>query len=166
MKVNYKKLVISLSMPFLAGFIGSYFTNPSIPGWYESLNKPFFNPPNWLFGPVWTILYLMMGISFYLIYTSKKTNYTHLAHYYYFGQLALNSFWSIAFFGIKNIGLALIVIFLLSIIIFITILLFEKIEKTASYLLIPYFLWVLFATLLNFSVYILNWNRKKKNHIQ
>ena len=156
MKADLKKLVISLSLPFLAGFIGSYFTAPAIPTWYAGLRKPFFNPPNWIFGPVWTLLYLLMGISFYLIYKSKKTNYTNLSYCYFFGQLVLNSLWSIAFFGLRNIGLALIVIFLLSILIFITIMLFEKINKTASYLLMPYFLWVLFATILNFSIFILN----------
>lgn len=156
MKINIKKLLISIALPFLAGAIGSYFTAPSIPTWYASLNKPTFNPPNWLFGPVWTLLYILMGISFYLIWNKQTKKDRPQAYKYYFAQLILNSIWSIVFFGIKRLDLALIVIVVLWFLILKTIIAFRQMNKTSSNLLIPYILWVSFATLLNFSLYILN----------
>ncbi|MBN1168758.1 tryptophan-rich sensory protein [Candidatus Woesebacteria bacterium] len=156
MKIDFKKLVVSLTLPFLAGFIGSYFTTPSIPTWYASLNKPKFNPPNWLFGPVWTILYILMGISFYIIWNKQTTKDRSNAFSYYLAQLILNSLWSIVFFGFKEVGLALVVITILWFLILKTIFFFEDLDKTSSNLLIPYILWVSFATILNFSIYILN----------
>jgi tryptophan-rich sensory protein len=155
-KINFKKLIISLSLPFLAGFIGSYSTTPSIPTWYAGLNKPSFNPPNWLFGPVWTLLYILIGFSFYLVWNKKTKKDKSQAYYYYFAQLILNSMWSIVFFGMKEIGYALIVISILWFLILKTVLFFKKINKTASKLLIPYILWVSFAAILNFSIFILN----------
>lgn len=156
MKINPKKLAISLALPFLAGFIGSYFTTPSIPTWYATLNKPGFNPPNWIFGPVWTVLYIFMGISFYILWNKKTKRDRLFAYYYFFVQLILNSAWSIVFFGMREISYALIVICVLWILILKTLLLFKKVDKTASNLLIPYILWVSFATILNFSIFILN----------
>jgi tryptophan-rich sensory protein len=131
------------------------FTTSSIPTWYASLIKPSFNPPNWIFGPVWTTLYLLMGISLYLVWIrGAKKNRTALI---WFGsQLALNSIWSILFFGLKSPLSAFIEIIFLWITILITIIYFYKTSKPAAYLLIPYILWVSFAAVLNISIVILN----------
>ena len=149
-----KLLIFSLALPLIVGFISSYFTVGSIPTWYASLNKPSFNPPNYIFAPVWTILYILMGISLYLILSSKKNNKYGLM--LFFVQLALNFAWSLVFFGTHHIVPAFIDIVLLWIAIFMTIKEFLKINKTAGYLLIPYILWVSFATILNLSIVLLN----------
>ena len=139
------------------GIVGSLFTAPAIPAWYAGLVKPPFSPPNWIFAPAWTLLYILMGISFYLIWKKgtkdKKVRYAIKI----FGvQLVLNAVWSPIFFGAKNMFLALIVIILMWFFIGKTIVAFGKINKLASRLLYPYILWVSFASLLNFSVWILN----------
>ena len=149
------KLIISIIAPLGAGFIGSFFTTPSIGSWYSKLNKPSFNPPNWVFGPVWTILYIMMGISFYLVWTSGKKN-IKTAIIIFAVQLALNLLWSILFFGMHNPMLAFIEIALLWISILATIILFYRISPLAAYLLIPYLLWVSFASALNFALWRMN----------
>ncbi len=141
--------------PLLTGFVGSYFTLTSINTWYQALNKPFFNPPNFLFGPVWTILYILMGISLYLILISKSKK-KDLAVKVFFVQLFLNLLWSFIFFGFQNPFLALLEIIALWFAIFVTIRLFLPISKTAGYLLIPYILWVSFALILNLSIVLLN----------
>lgn len=125
--------------------------------WYNTLNKPFFNPPSWVFGPAWTILYTLMAISAVLIWKKglKKKGVKEALKI--FGiQLALNLAWSPVFFGAHNILLALVIIILMLFYIVKTIRLFSKINKTASYLLYPYLAWVSFATVLNFSVWLLN----------
>jgi len=125
--------------------------------WYNTLNKPFFTPPSWLFGPAWTVLYILMGVSAYLVWKKgfKKKQIKEALKIFAI-QLVLNLSWSPIFFGAKQIFLALIVIIIMWIIIFKTIKVFAKIDKTASYLLYPYILWVSFATILNFSVWLLN----------
>lgn len=153
---SFPKLIISIAIPFIAGGIGSYFTYPAISSWYATLEKPFFSPPNFLFGPVWTILYLLMGFSFYLIWSGKVTLKQKQAIRFYFVQLILNTSWSIIFFGFKNPLLAFINIIFLWIFIFLTIKSFLSIKRPAGYLLLPYILWVSFAALLNFSIVILN----------
>ena len=154
-KESWLKLGLSIILPFIASGIGSFFTFGAVPNWYSTLVKPSFNPPNWIFGPVWTVLYILMGISLFLVWTSKSQNKT-LAYWAFGIQLALNALWSILFFGMQNPLAAFIEIILLWIAIFATILLFYKISRTSSYLLIPYFLWVSFASLLNFMIVILN----------
>ena len=150
-------LITSLILPNLAGFIGAFFTTPAIPGWYAQLTKPSFNPPSWIFGPVWTTLYIMMGVSLYLIWSKGyKKQSIKLAINLFFVHLALNSLWSIAFFGLKNLALALLVITVLWLMIVFLIKLFWEINKKASYLLFPYLAWVSFASLLNFSIWRLN----------
>lgn len=142
-------ILLSLS----AGFIGSFFTFDSISTWYQTLNKPFFSPPNWVFGPVWTTLYILIGISAYLAYKSKANNYVMKI----FGlQLILNALWSILFFGFKNPALAFIELIFLWASIAYMIKLFYKYDKVSAYLLIPYILWVTFAGLLNLSIALLN----------
>jgi benzodiazapine receptor len=147
-------LVFSIIVCLAAGFLGSFFTITSIGSWYSTINKPFFNPPNFIFGPVWSFLYIMMGISLYLVLTNKKKNKVALV--LFFIQLILNSLWSILFFGLQNPLLAFMEILLLWAAIFITIKKFYKISKASASLLIPYLLWVTFASVLNLSIYILN----------
>ena len=154
---NLLKLIISISVCLLAGAVGSYFTADSIPGWYETLNKPEFNPPNWVFGPVWTFLYILMGISLFLVWKEGPGNKkVKPAMLMFWVQLALNVLWSVVFFGMKNISGGLLVIILLWISILITILRFRKISAVAGTLLVPYILWVTFASVLNFFFYRLN----------
>ncbi len=125
--------------------------------WYATLNKPFFTPPSWLFGPAWTILYILMAISAYLVFKKglKKAGVKNALKL--FGtQLVLNLVWSPVFFGAHQIFLAFLLILVLWYFIFKTIRAFAKVDKTPSYLLYPYIAWVSFATILNFSVWILN----------
>ena len=151
------KLIVSIAICLFAGGIGTIFTASSIPTWYATLNKPIFSPPNYLFGPVWTILYILMGISLYLIWIKgTKTKRVRDALFLFVVQLLLNAAWSPVFFGARNIFIALIIIILMWNFILRTILAFGKINKTASYLLYPYIAWVSFASVLNFSVWILN----------
>lgn len=152
---KYLKLFISLSLPLLAGLIGSYFTVDAINTWYLTLNKPFINPPNWIFGPVWTTLYILMGMSLYLVWITKS-NKKVKGMKLFFIQLLLNSLWSILFFGLQSPLLAFLEIILLWIIIFITLQSFWEINKTAGLLLIPYLVWVSFAAILNFYIILLN----------
>ncbi len=141
----------------LAGFIGSVFTTPSIPGWYAGLAKPSFNPPNGVFGPVWTTLYALMGIAAYLVYERGRKNREGKRALTVFGaQLVLNALWSIVFFGAHMILGGVIVIVILWGMIVATIWLFRKISKASAFLLIPYILWASFATVLNISLYVLN----------
>lgn len=135
----------------LAGIVGSLFTYSSVQVWYPTLTKPFFTPPSFVFGPVWTLLYAFMGISLYLILQKKKRELT-----WFWIQLILNVLWSIVFFGFKSPELGLFVIGGLLFSIIMTIRSFKKIEKRAAYLLYPYVAWVSFATLLNLSIVILN----------
>lgn len=141
----------------LAGIIGSVFTYSAIPTWYASLNKPAFNPPNWIFGPVWTFLYITMGIAVYLIWQKGlKHPPAKIAITFFIIQLILNCFWSIAFFGFKSPIAGLMVLILLWIAILATIITYYKISIWAAILLIPYIFWVSFAGILNYSIVKLN----------
>lgn len=156
-KVSWPKLIFAIVLCQVAGVIGSLFTFSAIPTWYASLVKPSFNPPSWIFGPVWTILYTLMGVSLYIILSKGlKKKEVSVAVNLFVWQLIANSLWSIIFFGMKNIQLALIEILLLLVLVFTTIKKFYKINKVAAYLLIPYFLWGSFATLLTYTIWILN----------
>ncbi len=157
MKINFTKLAASVVMSLAAGAIGSTATVTGINSWYAYLTKPSFNPPNWIFGPVWTTLYILMGVALYLVWQQGlKKSFVKNSFYLFILQLILNSAWSITFFGLQNPGLAFIIIILLWLIILMLIIRFYKINKTAAYLLIPYILWVSFASLLNFSIWQLN----------
>jgi translocator protein len=164
MKINkIFKLAIAIIIPQLFGVIGSLFTVPSIPNWYVNLSKPTFNPPAWIFAPVWTILFIMMGVAAFLIWSAHdKTSERQekmaakLALVIFIVQLALNAFWSIIFFGMHNPGGALVEIVFLWLAILATIIAFFKISKPAAWLLVPYILWVSFASFLNFSIWQLN----------
>lgn len=139
-----------------AGVIGSLFTFSQIPGWYASLNKPTFSPPNWLFGPVWISLYILMGIAMFLVWNKKENQGRKFALWFFVIHLAVNSLWSIVFFGLEQTGWGLLVIIILWLMILASIYLFAKISKIAAWLLVPYLLWVTFASYLNYSVWILN----------
>ena len=129
-KINWPKLIFAIVLCQLAGIIGSVFTVNSIPTWYATLVKPTFNPPSWVFGPVWTILYTLMGISLYLVMSKGlKKKEVGLAVRAFTWQLILNSFWSIIFFGWKNIFLALVEIIVLLTLVVVTIVRFYKINK-------------------------------------
>lgn len=141
---------------FSAAAAGSFYTNPALSSWYAGLEKPFFNPPNWVFGPVWTVLYFLMGISFYLIWISKNSRGKSFALRIFLLQLFLNFLWSYVFFGLQNPQLAFLVIITLLASIGFTIKLFYKNVRKAAYLLVPYFLWVSFASILNLFVAVLN----------
>ncbi len=157
MKANWKRLVLSLGICEAAGIAGSIYTLQSVREWYPTLTKPQFNPPAWVFGPVWTALFIMMGLSLYLVWNRglKKKGVTDAVAI--FGvQLILNVVWSYLFFGLRNPSLALFEIIVLWGAILVTILKFGKIDRPAAYLLIPYLLWVGFAGVLNLSIVLLN----------
>lgn len=155
--IDVIRLVASIIFCQLAGFIGSLFTAPSIPTWYETLKKPSFTPPKWIFGPVWISLYILMGISLSIIWQRWQDNSkAKTAMAFFFVQLTLNILWSISFFGFKSTLAGLIDIALLWIAILLTIWHFFNISKIAGLLLFPYVLWVSFAAFLNFSLWIQN----------
>lgn len=155
MKINILKLLSAIALCQLAGFIGSWFTTPAIRSWYVFLEKPDFNPPNWLFAPVWTLLFILMAISLYLVWQSTAKKKTQALIIFYL-QLGLNIIWSVIFFGLKNPGLAFGEILFLWLLILLTITSFYKINKTSAYLLTPYLVWVSFAAFLNFLIWNLN----------
>jgi len=159
MKANHIiKLVASLLLPLGIGGIAGMFTSEAIPGWYASLNQPSFNPPNWVFGPVWTTLYTILGISFFLIWKLPASKERNLAILVFLVQLLLNFCWSFFFFYFKMIGLALIDILALWTMIVVMLVRFYKLKPIASYINIPYLLWVSFATALNMAYFFLNRN--------
>lgn len=154
---NFFTLLGLIVMCQLAGLIGTLATKDAIPNWYAGLIKPVLNPPSWLFGPVWTLLYTLMGIALYLVI--RKHWYrkeVKVAVYVFAVQLFLNAFWSPVFFGAKETGIALVIISLMWVSIVATIIAFYKVRKSAAYLLVPYLLWVSFATYLNFAIWRLN----------
>jgi benzodiazapine receptor len=150
------KLIISIVICQLAGAVGAIFTSAAIPDWYAGLNKPSFNPPNWLFGPVWTLLYLLMGVAVYLVWGQKNSGGRNTALIFFAIQLGLNVLWSIIFFGLRSPAMALGEILVLALFIVLTIIKFFPISKVSAYLLIPYLLWVGFASILNFYIVKLN----------
>lgn len=155
--MNFPRLIISLLAPLAAGFIGSFFTASSITSWYAGLEKPSFNPPNFIFGPVWTTLYILMGVSVYLVWQSQtKTSSTRNVRWLFWVHLVLNASWSLVFFGLENPLAALFVIIALWGMIVLLIIQFWRISKLASLLLVPYLCWVSFATVLNFAIWQLN----------
>ncbi|MFH2063502.1 MAG: TspO/MBR family protein [bacterium] len=141
----------------LAGAVGSLFTAPSIPTWYAGLVKPALNPPGWIFGPVWTLLYALMGAAAFLVWRRGWSRAeTRIALAVFGLQLVLNALWSIVFFGWQQPGWALMEIALLWLSILATILLFRRVSRAAAWLLVPYLLWVSFASYLNYSIWTLN----------
>lgn len=156
-KNNVFKFFVSIIICELAGIVGSLYTFDSIPNWYNYLIKSPLNPPSWIFGPVWTILYILMAISFFLVWKQGTDRREVKKAVYIFSlQLLLNTLWSILFFGLQSPILGLIeIVFMWSSILW-TMIAFYKISKPATWLLLPYILWVSFASYLNFSVWWLN----------
>ncbi|MET1258904.1 TspO/MBR family protein [Flagellimonas sp. DF-77] len=151
------KIFITVAVCLLIGFLSSFATQSSVNDWYLTLNKPSFNPPNWLFAPVWTVLYVLMGIAAGVVWGKGFYHIWVKTALYHFGfQLLLNALWSIVFFGFKNPLAALFVIVVLLVLIVLTIRWFRVVSKTAAILMVPYLLWVGFATLLNFKIWQLN----------
>ena len=152
--MDWVALLIALAVPQVAGAIGSVFTVRNIPTWYRSLNKPRLSPPNWIFGPVWTTLYVLMGIASYLVWMHGAGNEAALKLYAI--QLLLNTLWSVIFFGMKNPRLAFFELLLMWLAIAGTIIAFWSLLMWAGVLLLPYLAWVSFAGFLNLRIWQLN----------
>ena len=142
--------VITFSASFIGGLVTISFKDP----WYSQLVKSNFNPPDWIFAPVWTTLYLMMTLAIWFFWHSKKRNLSTV--YLYFIHILFNTTWSIVFFGLHQILLALFVLFGLILMIMILMLRFKRVNIVSYYLMIPYLLWCCFALFLNFNLLILN----------
>lgn len=154
---NVFKLLGSLAVPLLAGAVGSLFTASAIPAWYNFINKPAWNPPSWLFGPVWTTLYILMGLALFLVWTKGMNSPGVKKAIAIFSlQLVLNAAWSFIFFGLRSPFWALVEILFLGLAILWTIMEFYRISRPAAILLIPYLAWVSFATFLNYTIWTLN----------
>ena len=149
-------LVLFIVVCLAVAGLGSLFTTPQTApgGWYETLQKPFFTPPNWLFGPVWTFLYISMAVAGWLVW--RRTGFSGTPMALFAIQLALNLAWSMIFFGLQSPGLALLEILVLWTAILLTILAFSRISRPAGWLLVPYLAWVTFATALNAAIWLLN----------
>tara|TARA_R110001583_G_scaffold17011_5_gene69317 strand:- start:122 stop:595 length:474 start_codon:yes stop_codon:yes gene_type:complete len=154
-KLTY--IAITVSICLAVGFLSSFATQSSVNDWFVTLNKPVFNPPNWLFAPVWTVLYILMGVAAGLVWAKGFYHLWVKTALYHFGfQLLLNAAWSIVFFGFKQPFWGLVVIISLLCLIVLTMRWFRIVDKYASWLLIPYLLWVCFATVLNYKIWELN----------
>jgi len=177
---NLLKFLTSIIICELAGMVGSVFTIPQIGSWYKELNKPFFNPPSWIFGPVWTALFVLMGISLYLVWLKKwdpknrigsdKTKaWNSYSQKFFTGhwkriniilifatQLILNVLWSVIFFAVHSPIVAFFELLMLWFAIVFTIVNFYRVSKIAAFLLLPYILWVSFAGILNFVIILIN----------
>lgn len=156
-----KKLFIKVSIGvficLLIGFLGSIATQSSVNDWFTTLDKPVFNPPSWVFAPVWTLLYILMGVAFGIVWAKGTYHAWVKTAMYHFGfQLLFNLLWSVVFFGLQSPLFALLVIIALLIVLALTIKWFKIVHPVAAYLLIPYFIWVLYAAALNFEIWRLN----------
>lgn len=153
----FLKIAVAIGICLFIGFVASLATQASISTWYPSLDKPWFNPPNWIFGPVWIFLYVLMGIAAGIVWSKGFYHKWVQTALYHFGfQLLLNGAWSLLFFGLKEPLWALIDIVALFIFLILTIKWFKIVSNVAAYLLIPYAVWVLFAAILNFEIWRLN----------
>lgn len=150
------KFVVSLLLPLSLGAIAGIFTAQAVPEWYATLNQPSFNPPNWVFGPVWTTLYILLGFSFFLVWKQERSKLRNQAILLFLVQMGLNFGWSFLFFYYHLIGIALIEIIALWFSIISMIIIFYKIKPLSAYINLPYLLWVTFATILNAGYYFLN----------
>lgn len=151
---NPLSLIFSLLICHAAGIVGSLFTVQAIPTWYETIIKPSFNPPSWVFGPVWLLLYTLMGIALYLLWQKGAKRRKEIVIFY--GQLFFNALWSIFFFGFHNILLALFDLILIWLLTAVLIARIWRQEKAITLLLAPYLLWLSFAAVLNYAILLLN----------
>ncbi|MEK7201592.1 MAG: TspO/MBR family protein [Patescibacteria group bacterium] len=147
--------LICIGASLLVGFWGSSSTVPSITGWYATLTKPFWTPPNWVFMPVWTLLYILMGSAMALVWTSSKKGKV-LPVAFFLAHLMVNLYWSIAFFGNHDLVVALATIIVLLLMIVGMMVWYWRYSRVATYLLVPYLLWVSYATSLNLGIIMLN----------
>ncbi|WP_264548416.1 TspO/MBR family protein [Flavobacterium sp. N2820] len=155
---TYSRILLCIAICLAVGYLSSITTQSSIKTWYPTIEKPIFNPPNWVFAPVWTMLFILMGIAAGLVWNKLESNKELVKKglLFFTIQLLLNALWSYLFFGLNNVLLALIEIILLWLVIYETYHIFKQIDKKASYLLIPYLAWVGFATILAGSIFWLN----------
>jgi tryptophan-rich sensory protein len=154
---NSTRCIISIVLTVGLGSLGGIFTAPEIQGWFLHLNKPLWNPPNWLFAPVWTTLYLLMGIALYLIWKTKaEQDKKQWAIIIFIVQFALNTLWSFIFFKQHQVGWAFVEIMVMWLAILCTIIAFSRMNKTAAWLLVPYISWVSFAGVLNYCIWQMN----------
>lgn len=155
---TYSRILLCVAICLAVGYLSSITTQSSIKTWYPTIEKPIFNPPNWNFAPVWTMLFILMGIAAGMVWNKLETNKELVKKglLFFTIQLLLNALWSYLFFGLNNVLLALIEIILLWLVIYETYHIFKQIDKKASYLLIPYLAWVGFATILTGSIFWLN----------
>ncbi len=157
MSKTLTRILIAVAVCLVIGFLSASATASSVNTWYATLNKPSFNPPDWIFAPVWTVLYILMGIAAGMVWSRGFYHKWVKTALYHFGfQLLLNGLWSIVFFGLREPGMALMVILSLVVMILLTIKWFKIVDRKAAYLLYPYLAWVCFATILNFSIWQLN----------
>ncbi|MEH6659492.1 TspO/MBR family protein [Leeuwenhoekiella marinoflava] len=151
------RILIPVTICLIVGFLGAIATQSSVNVWYPNLEKPFFTPPNWLFGPVWTLLYILMGVAAGMVWNKGFYHKWVKTALYHFGfQLILNASWSIIFFGLQLILPALLIISALLILLLFTFKWFKVVNPNAAYLFIPYIIWVAYATALNFEIWRLN----------
>lgn len=151
------RIAIAVAVCLTVGFLSGFATQSSVDTWYSELTKPVLNPPNWIFAPVWSILYILMGIAAGLVWARGFYHVWVKTALYHFGfQLLYNATWSIVFFGLREPGWALLIILILLVLILLTIRWFRVVSKTAAWLMVPYLLWVVFATYLNISIWYLN----------
>jgi translocator protein len=154
---NTIKLIISIAIPVAIGATSGFFTVTGVESWYQTINKPSWNPPSWIFGPVWTSLYVMMGIALYLVWKSDSSSILKKTAFILFAvQLLFNFFWSFIFFNQQQVGWALVEMLIMWVLILLTIFAFANVSKTAAWLLVPYIVWVSFAAILNFTIWKLN----------
>ena len=154
---NSAKLIVSIIIPVAIGATAGFFTATGVDSWYQTINKPSWNPPSWIFAPVWTILYIMMGIALFLVWKSNNNEaLKKRAMILFFVQLVLNFFWSFIFFDQQQPGWALVEIIAMWVAILLTIFAFAKVNKIAAWLLVPYISWVSFASILNYTIWQLN----------
>ena len=150
-------LIFCIALPLIIGFVGSFFTMASITGWYLTLQKPWFSPPNWVFAPAWTILYILMGIAWWLVLKHGfEKRSVKIATAWFLLQLGVNLLWSVVFFGMQSVAGGFVVILVLILLILLTIHHFRQTSRTAVWLLAPYLCWTVFATLLNGMIMVLN----------
>ena len=154
LKNKFLSFVLFFIITFSASFIGGLVTYTFKEPWYSELTKSNFNPPDWIFAPVWTTLYLMMTLAIWFFWHSKNREMNTI--YIYFIHIVFNTTWSVVFFGFHNIFLALVNLIILILLIVILILRFGRVNKVSSYLMIPYLLWSSFALFLNYSLLVLN----------
>jgi tryptophan-rich sensory protein len=152
----YLQLAAFLLICLLISALGGWVTAGSVDSWYPTLQKPAFNPPDWVFAPVWTILFILIAVSGWRVWRRRRNTYGSLALSAYALQLSLNLLWSVLFFGLRRVDLAAAEIVALLLAILLNIWLFLRIDRPAAYLLVPYALWVAFAAALNFSIWTLN----------